>query len=167
MDNFYLVLETFFQNLLFPCLDNWQINNQSFKKTALIWIATCRKTSLYARNSIIYVGLILAKRKWNCCFSFWVNSTQSLTKKNNLHPTTHGLRTPREEIAFTARPKIQSQSQIFRYGGSLFCLPHRPNFSDIFDLCLHWVSVVRVKLIFPLGHWASIFLSRNSTLIKT
>ena len=89
MDNFYLALETFFQNLLYPCLDNWQINNQSFKKTALIWIATCRKTSLYARNSIIYVGLMLAKRKWNCCFSFWVNSTQSLTKKNNLHPTTY------------------------------------------------------------------------------
>ena len=55
----------------------------------------------------------------------------------------HGLRTPREEIAFTARPKIQSQSQIFRYGGSIFCLAHRPNFSDIFNLCLHWVSVVR------------------------
>ena len=55
----------------------------------------------------------------------------------------HGLRTPREEIDFTARPRIQSQSQIFRYGGSIFCLPHRPNFSDIFDLCLHWVSVVR------------------------
>ena len=55
----------------------------------------------------------------------------------------HGLRTPREEIAYTARPKIQSQSQIFRYGGSIFCLPHRPIFSDILDLCLHWVSVVR------------------------
>ena len=55
----------------------------------------------------------------------------------------HGLRTPREEVAFTARPKIQSQSQIFRYGRSIFCLPHRPNFSDILDLCLHWVSVVR------------------------
>ena len=55
----------------------------------------------------------------------------------------HGLRTPRDELTFTARPKIQSQSQIFRYGGSIFCLPHRPNFSDIFDLCLHWVSVVR------------------------
>ena len=55
----------------------------------------------------------------------------------------HGLRTPREEIAFTARPKIHSHSQIFRYGRSIFCLPHRPNFSDIFDLCLHWVSVVR------------------------
>ena len=52
------------------------------------------------------------------------------------------LRTPREEIAFTARPKIHSQSQIFRYGRSIFCLPHGPNFSDIFD-CLHWVSVVR------------------------
>ena len=56
---------------------------------------------------------------------------------------THGQRTPREEIAFNARPKIQSQSQIIKYGGSIFCLPHRPNFSDIFDLCLHWVSVVR------------------------
>ena len=55
----------------------------------------------------------------------------------------HGLRTSCEEIAFTARPKIQSQSQIFRHGQSIFCLPHRPKFSDIFDLCLHWVSVVR------------------------
>ena len=54
----------------------------------------------------------------------------------------HGLRSPREEIAFTARPKIQSQSQIFRCGQSIFCLPHRPNFSDFFDLCLHWVSIV-------------------------
>ena len=29
---------------------------------------------------------------------------------------------------------------IFRYGRSIFCLPHQSNF---FDLCLHWVSVVR------------------------
>ena len=57
--------------------------------------------------------------------------------------TYHGLRTPREEKAFTARPKIHSHSQIFRYGRSIFCLPLRPNFSDIFDFCLHWVSVVR------------------------
>ena len=35
-----------------------------------------------------------------------------------------------------------TQSQIFRYGRSIFCLPHRPNFSNIFGLCLHWVSVV-------------------------
>ena len=53
----------------------------------------------------------------------------------------HGVQTPREEIAFTAWPKVQSQSQIFRHGGSIFCLPHQPNLSDIFDLCLHWVSV--------------------------
>ena len=70
-----------------------------------------------------------------------------LRGEQKVHSTTngilHGLRTPREEIAFTARPKIHSHSQIFRYGGSIFCLPHRPNFSDIFDLCLHWVSVVR------------------------
>ena len=55
----------------------------------------------------------------------------------------HGLWTPRGETDFTARPKIQSQSQIFRYGQSIFCLPHRPDFLDIFDWWLHWVSVVR------------------------
>ena len=61
----------------------------------------------------------------------------------NLHGHEHKLRTPREEIAFTAWLKIQSQSQIFRYSQSIFCLPHQPNISDIFDLGLHWVSVVR------------------------
>ena len=55
----------------------------------------------------------------------------------------HGLRTPGEEIAFTARSKINSNSKIFRYGRSIFCLPDRPKFSDFFDLCPHWVSVVR------------------------
>ena len=60
-----------------------------------------------------------------------------------LNPMYHGLRTPIEEIAFTAQPKINSQSQIFRYAQSIFCLPHQPKFSDFFDLCLHWVSVVR------------------------
>ena len=52
----------------------------------------------------------------------------------------HGLRTPREEIVFTARPKIHSQSQILgtveAYFGPIFQI-------CIFDLCLHWVSVVR------------------------
>ena len=57
----------------------------------------------------------------------------------------HGLRTPREEIAFTAKPKIKSQFQIFRYGRNIFCLPHWYKISDLFDLCLHWVSVVRVR----------------------
>ena len=28
-------------------------------------------------------------------------------------------------------------------GQSIFCMPHWPNFSYFFDLCLHWVSVVR------------------------
>ena len=63
----------------------------------------------------------------------------------------HGLRTPREEIAFTALPKIQSQSQIFIYGRSIFCLPHRAKFSDFFDLCLHRVSIVRAHS--PTKNW--------------
>ena len=32
---------------------------------------------------------------------------------------------------------------MFRYGRSIFCLPHWPEFSYFFDVCLHWVSVVR------------------------
>ena len=34
----------------------------------------------------------------------------------NLHMAEHGLRTPGGEIIFIARPKIKSQSQIYRYG---------------------------------------------------
>jgi hypothetical protein len=44
----------------------------------------------------------------------------------------HGLRTPSEEIAVTARPKIKSQPQILRKGQSIFCLPHWPKISDFF-----------------------------------
>ena len=81
--------------------------------------------------------------------------------KEKPHDLNHGLRTPREEIAFTARPKIQSQSQIFRYGRSLFCLPHRPNFSDIFDLCLHWASVVRDIYTVSCIKFASWFMNKS------
>ena len=35
----------------------------------------------------------------------------------------HGLRTPGEEIPFTARPKINSHSQIFKYGWIFFVCP--------------------------------------------
>ena len=66
-----------------------------------------------------------------------------LQQLSALYRAYHRLKTPSEEITFTARPKINSHSQIFRYGRSIFCLPHRPIFSDIFDLCFHWVSVVR------------------------
>ena len=46
-------------------------------------------------------------------------------------------------MAFTARPKIHPHSQIFRYGQSIFCLPHQPKFSDFFDSFLYCMSVVR------------------------
>ena len=47
------------------------------------------------------------------------------------------------ENSLQCMAKIQSQSQSFWYGRSIFCLPHRPHFWDIFDSCLHWVSVIR------------------------
>ena len=89
-------------------------------------------------------------RCWGCflqCKSMeWIFSNLQITNVQ-LHirnlACTHGLRTPGEKIVFTARPKIKPQSQIFRSGRSIFCLSHRPKISDFFDLCLHWVSVVR------------------------
>ena len=66
---------------------------------------------------------------------------KSLYRSRAVERDTMELWTPRDEITFTARPKIHSNSQICRYGRSIFCLPHQPNFSVIFDLCLHWVSV--------------------------
>ena len=47
--------------------------------------------------------------------------------KFHIHPY-HGLATPRQELAFTARQKIQSQSQIFRYSRSIFRFPIGPFF---------------------------------------
>jgi hypothetical protein len=92
--------------------------------------------------------LHLSKSSLHLALAFFSNPIHSdrYRFKRIRDPRIHGLRTPREEIAFTARPKIQSQSQIFRYGQSIFCLPHRPNFSGIVDLCLHWVSVVRARI---------------------
>ena len=104
---------------------------------------------------------------------FWSKLNYYLSKYT--YRCQHGLRTPREEIAFTARPKTHSHSQMFRYDRSIFCLPHRPNFSDIFDLCLHWVSVVRgfkawskienMHGSFWNGFWNMIMLHKQENLL--
>ena len=103
---------------------------------------------------VVYKRLrsLISNSSWQRHFA----NSITMQREREVHPKQrlikyHGLRTPREEIAFTARPKIHSHSQIFRYGGSIFCLPHRPIFSDILDLCLHWVSVVRDKYLPIMG----------------
>ena len=64
---------------------------------------------------------VFNKRKESCCLK-----KAFMQKLRGIH----GLRMPIEEIAFTSQPKIYSHSQIFRYSGSIFCLPYRPNFPD-------------------------------------
>ena len=76
------------------------------------------------------------------CFSYENPGVQKFTNWSCINPD-HGLRTHSEEITFTAWLKIKSQSQIYRYCRSIFCLPNRLTISDFFDLCLHWVSIVR------------------------
>ena len=47
----------------------------------------------------------------------------------------HELCTPRENIAFTAQPKFNPNPKFLGTAEAYFvCLPHRPIFSDIFDL---------------------------------
>ena len=97
------------------------------------------KLGRFGRQNILWPYLKI----WDCDWIFG-RAVKAISSLGIRSPwLQHGLRTPREKMAFTARPIIQSKSQIFRYGQSIFCLPHQPNFSDIFDLCLHWVSVVR------------------------
>ena len=61
-------------------------------------------------------------------FVFWcheqVNIVHSLNFANvhKVKCSKHGLRTPREEIAFTARPKIHSHSQTFRFKHIFVCI---------------------------------------------
>ena len=64
-----------------------------------------RQMKAYVSDRAIYTRRV--KRQYGICW---------LKKELSMVHGTHGLRMPREEIAFTARPKIQSQSQIFRYG---------------------------------------------------
>ena len=64
---------------------------------------------------------------------------------DNTNNFNDGLRIPGEEITSTAQLKIHSHSQIVRNSRNIFCLPHRPKWSDFFDICLHWVSLVRVS----------------------
>ena len=70
----------------------------------------------------------------------------------------------------TSRPKIHSHSQIFRYGRSIFCLLHLPNFVEIFELFLHWVFVVRA-FMFAKGQlisnclFGAIVLTKKPTIL--
>ena len=54
----------------------------------------------------------------------------------------HGLQMPCEEIAFTARPQIKSQSQVRPKHILSAASAHIFSF---FDICFHWVSVVRSR----------------------
>ena len=59
--------------------------------------------------------------EFSCYFTTLSDAKISHENKN---APWHGLRTSREEIVFTAQPKIHSHSQIFRYGQSIFIVCH-------------------------------------------
>ena len=76
-------------------------------------------------------GCISAFRLSRWLNIYFLSSASPVSIQITVHCFRHGLRTPRQEIAFTEeRPKIHSHSQISRYGRSIFCLPDLPEFSD-------------------------------------
>ena len=80
---------------------------------------------------------------WFKCLLWFMPKLVACFKTEHLYLNTR----TRDEITFTAQPKIQSQPQLFRYGRSIFCLPHWPTFSDIFSLCLNIYSFIPFFLI--------------------
>ena len=95
------------------------------------WYIRVLKVQIYIMKKHYFIGFFYSV----CLIQGW-----QLLQYSKLYNTDYGHPEKKQPIA---RPKIQSQSQIFRYGRSIFCLPHRPKFPDFFDLCLHWVSIVR------------------------
>ena len=120
------------------------------RKKLSLWAAMNKGCCFWKTSTNFSVELSSTNRKMDTSFKDKVKGDVSYSK-SALARTTDA----RWGNAFTARPKIHSHSQIFRYGGSIFCLPHRPIFSDILDLCLHWVSVVRglSKICFRQKNW--------------
>ena len=97
----------------------------------------------YRNNIICFCPALVFEATKTIFMKTYFYCRKQNTSFESPHHMNHGIPTPGEEIAFTtARPKIKSQSQIIRYCQSIFCLPHWPKFSDFFDLCLHWVSLV-------------------------
>ena len=122
-------------------LDIWQLPNHYFPRVSLTIILLNFRFSYFKTNDTDFklpdqltVSLLFSTVRGD----FFLRLTFNWFTKN------HGLRTPGEEISFIAWPKINYDSQNFRYGWSIFRLPHQPKFSGFFDLCLHWVSVVCV-----------------------
>ena len=123
-------------------VQNWIVDRSTARDFMVI-----KDKSLYLLRFLwLYndVSWQIIKLTFSKTHKYFPSNLINIIKQSPFSLHTRNYRPPSEEIIFTARPKINSHSQIFRYGRRIFCLPHRPKFSDIFDLCLHWVSVVHV-----------------------
>ena len=140
------LLCSYFDLILIPALSytcnfplystqHFQIKTQDLKALSLgdccITSNQCPFLISYVYSTLFvwykYMYLLLCQVWYQLSKLYPVPRTTDAQRGNSLHCTAEN----------------SSHSQIFRYCQSIFCLPHRPNFSDIFDLCLHWVSVVR------------------------
>ena len=113
--------------------------NFEFRCVWPVWTATCKTLFPFTRNPILVFqnminwefenrhstpepGSILECLRTGLNFSMSTHHLLTNSLRDVLvhwwKKPSHGLRTPREEIVFTTRPKIESHSQ--RYGRSIF-----------------------------------------------
>ena len=87
-----------------------------------VLVSYCIKTELELLQDTVLSKKSSSSLSVPLCYARYINQQTShhLPRGAPYYMNMHGLRTPREEIAFTARPKIHSHSQIFRYGRSIF-----------------------------------------------
>ena len=134
-------------------LANWQTGRWAFGQ------AGCRQAGIWAvglsdrfiRKRQLWLSYLLSGElnalawfPWMAahCLSGKSGQNQELSKSW----VENRNRNPERSESKDSKGKVDSYdgcNSIFRYDRSIFCLPHWPNFSDIFDLCIHWVSVVR------------------------
>ena len=90
----------------------------------------CKSQNLHFKiGSINKIGLTHIFLEVNFLFlTKFQNQNRKTSCLYELTDLNHGLWTPGEEIAFTARLKNKSQSQSFRYCQSIFCLLIGPKF---------------------------------------
>ena len=79
-------------------------------------LTLCSKCQIDVEDFVNFLGLL--RKHELCANTSYYTLLHSILRRQIKHTNNHGLRTPGEKISFTARPKINSHFQIFRYDQS-------------------------------------------------
>ena len=102
----------------------WQKKVQHYTKNSTLYLRTDNEVSLVADTEAGLSWSIFGRQGCHSGCHLTAAFIAFSISQNPALPSEHGLQRPSEENVFTARPKIYSYCQIFRYGRSIFYVPH-------------------------------------------